>query len=113
MNNINKLNVYYHNRKVGTLALYKNYLAAFEYDREWLMEGFSISPFSLSLKAGVFIPKIDPFDGVFGIFADSMPDGWGRLLVDRFLLSKGINPREIGTLDRLAIVGNESSYSKS
>ncbi len=106
MNNLNKVNVYYHNRKVGTLALYKNYLAAFEYDREWLMEGFSISPFSLPLKAGVFIPKIDPFDGVFGIFSDSMPDGWGRLLVDRFLLSKGINPREIGILDRLAIVGN-------
>lgn len=106
MNNLDKVNVFYHGRKVGTLARYKKYFAAFEYDREWLAEGFSISPFSLPLKAGVFIPKIDPFDGVFGVFADSMPDGWGRLLVDRLLLKRGINPVEISNLDRLAIVGN-------
>lgn len=106
MSRLDKVNVYYHERKVGTLARYKNYLAAFEYDKEWLADGFSISPFSLPLRVGVFIPKLDPFDGVFGIFSDSMPDGWGRLLVDRFLLKQGINPREIGNLDRLAIVGN-------
>lgn len=51
------------------------------------------------------MPKIDPFDGIFGVFADSLPDGWGRLLVDRLIKRNGINPMEIGNLDRLAIVG--------
>ena len=51
------------------------------------------------------MPKIDPFDGIFGVFADSLPDGWGRLLVDRLMKRNGINPMEIGNLDRLAIVG--------
>lgn len=37
-------------RKVGTLALYKGRLVAFEYNEGWLREGFSISPFSLPLK---------------------------------------------------------------
>lgn len=106
MDRLNKVNVFYNGRKVGTLALYQKYLAAFEYDNEWLADGFSISPFSLPLQKGVFIPKRDPFEGVHGIFADCLPDGWGRLLVDRFLLSKGINPNEINTLDRLAIVGS-------
>ena len=106
MNRLNKLEVFYHERSVGTMALYENRLAAFEYDKDWLADGFSISPFSLPLEKKVFMPKIDPFEGIFGVFADSLPDGWGRLLVDRLMKKNGINPYEIGSLDRLAIVGN-------
>ena len=46
-----------------------------------------------------------PFDGLYGVFSDSLPDGWGRLLVDRMLNSQNINPRKINPLSRLAIVG--------
>lgn len=100
------LNVLYHGRKVGTMALYKGRFAAFEYDREWLSDGFSISPFSLPLEQRVFIPRAEPFDGIYGVFADSLPDGWGRLLVDRLMLKNHINPHNAGNLDRLAIVGS-------
>lgn len=67
MNRLNKLEVFYHERLVGTIALYQNRLAAFEYDSNWLANGFSISPFSLPLEKKVFIPKIDPFEGLFGV----------------------------------------------
>lgn len=106
MKEIKKLNVFYHGRKVGTMALYKGKLAAYEYDKEWVADGFSISPFSLPLEQKVFIPKMEPFDGIYGIFADSLPDGWGRLLVDRLMLKNRINPYEVGNLNRLGIVGN-------
>ena len=105
MKKIKSLQVFFNEKKVGTLALMKNNIVAFEYDNEWINNGFSISPFSLPLKKQVFIPKIDPFDGLYGVFSDSLPDGWGRLLVDRMLNSQNINPREISTIDRLAIVG--------
>ena len=105
MKKIKSLQVFFNEKKVGTLALMKNNIVAFEYDNEWINNGFSISPFSLPLKKQVFIPKIDPFDGLYGVFSDSLPDGWGRLLVDRMLNSQNINPREINTIDRLAIVG--------
>lgn len=105
MNRLNKLDIFYHNRPVGTMALYQKRLAAFEYSRDWLADGFSISPFSLPLVKKVFMPKTDPFEGLFGVFADSLPDGWGRLLVDRLMRKKGINPYEIGNMERLAIVG--------
>lgn len=105
MTKICKLNVYYHGENVGTLALHKNRLAAFAYDKKWIENGFSISPYSLPLDNRVFIPKIDPFDGVYGVFSDSLPDGWGRLIVDRLLAQNGINPMQMGNLDRLAIVG--------
>lgn len=92
-------------KKVGTLALYKERLAAFAYDDGWIESGFSISPFSLPLEKKVFIPEWEPFGGIFGIFNDSLPDGWGSLLVDRMLLKNSINPDELSVLDRLAIVG--------
>lgn len=106
MDRIKQLNVFYHENRVGTLALYKDRLAAFEYDKEWLENGFPISPFSLPLEKRTFIPRIDPFGGLFGVFADSLPDGWGRFLVDRLMLKNHIDPAVVGNLNRLAIIGD-------
>ena len=106
MDKINSVEVYYGERLVGKLALYQKMLAAFEYSSDWLMDGFSISPLSLPLEKRVFIPKIDPFDGLFGVFSDSLPDGWGRLLLDRLMKKNGLNPFAVGNLERLAIVGD-------
>lgn len=107
MNDKKLLEVYINQKHVGTLAETKDHLMAFEYSDEWIRSGFSISPASLPLRKGVFVPKkYDPFDGLFGVFADSLPDGWGKLLVDRLLLKNQINPASVSALTRLAIVGN-------
>lgn len=104
MDNFKFLKVYYNDVLVGTLAKTPENLVAFEYDSDWLNNGFSISPLSLPLVKKVFIPKYDPFNGLYGVFNDSLPDGWGRLLVDRFLLKNKVNPAQIDNLNRLAIV---------
>lgn len=104
MDNYKYLKVFYNYILVGTLAKTPDRVVAFEYDSEWLNNGFSISPFSLPLIKKVFIPKYDPFGGLFGVFNDSLPDGWGRLLVDRLFLKNKINPNEIDNLNRLAVV---------
>lgn len=106
MKNYKYLNVFYNDILVGTLAKTPENLIAFEYDDNWLLNGFSISPFSLPLIKKVFIPKHEPFSGLFGVFNDSLPDGWGRLLVDRLFLREKINPVEIDNLNRLAVVEN-------
>lgn len=106
MSKMSELDVFYHDRHVGTLAVTKDKRIAFAYSSSWIADGFSISPLSLPMEKKVFLPKMDPLDGIFGVFADSMPDGWGRLLVDRFLLKHQINPYEVGMLYRLAIVGD-------
>ena len=102
---IASLEVFLEDKPVGTLARDEDGLACFEYDPLWLSEGFSISPLSLPLKAGLFRPKWGPFDGMFGVFSDSLPDGWGRLLVDRTLRARGIAPESVDELSRLALVG--------
>ena len=101
----NTLQVYYDERLVGTLAMTANRTAAFQYSDEWLEHGFSISPFSLPLKKQVFVPTKDYFGGLYGVFADSLPDNWGRLLLDRLIRAHKQAPDELTVLDRLAIVG--------
>ena len=80
------LDVFYHNKLVGTLSMTPgNHKCAFEYSQTWLAEGFSISPLELPLKSGLLLPKTDYFYGNFGIFEDSMPGGYGNYLMNRIL----------------------------
>ncbi len=106
MNNIKSVEVWWNDRLVGRLALTREGLCAFEYSAEQLASGISISPFELPLRSGVFIAKSRPFDGGFGVFDDCLPDGWGLLVLDRYLQKKGINPRSLTILDRLSLVGS-------
>ena len=100
-----KVEVYIGDRKVGTMAETSDHRVAFAYSDEWLENGFAISPFSLPVEQKVFVPSASAFSGLWGVFADSLPDAWGRLLVDRMLQSRGFSPAHISQLERLAIVG--------
>lgn len=106
MNGIKKLDVFYKTCCVGTLAETKDRRIAFEYSKTWLADGFPISPLKLPLENRVYVAKQEPFDGIHGVFADSLPDGWGRLLVDRLLQKNNVDPYQVNPLMRLAIVGN-------
>ena len=103
---IRKIDVYAHQKHVGTLALTKDNEVAFQYSNEWIKEGFSINPFKLPLSNKVFIVKTPHFQGLFGVFADSLPDSFGELLLDRYLKQKGIDIKSMTVLDRLSYVGS-------
>ena len=108
MNKGKVLDVYYKNRHVGTLAEMADRRIAFQYDREWIRTGFPISPISLPLSNEVFVPNErsrERFGGLFGVFADSLPDSWGELLLNRYLSSIGVGKEAVSTLDRLAYIG--------
>lgn len=60
----------------------------------------------MPLEKKVYVPQKVIFAGLFGVFADSLPDAWGRLLLERMLKEKGQNPDDYTILDRMAIVGN-------
>ena len=102
-----KLIVKYHGIVVGTLSLTPdNKLCAFEYDKGWLVDGFSVSPLELPLKPGLFIAKPQPFYGSFGVFEDSLPDGYGRYLLHKILLKEGVDDRQLSSLDRLSFLSD-------
>lgn len=77
----------------------------FEYDKNFLNNGPELSPFKLPLQPGVFEDKERVFDGLPGLFNDSLPGGWGVLLLDRTLKRSGLTLREISPLHRLSLVG--------
>lgn len=106
MNKIEKVEVLIGKLTVGRMALTPEQLCAFEYDGEWLQHGYSISPLELPLEPGVKIARAAPFDGGFGVFDDSLPDGWGLLILDRYLRLHRINPHALTILDRLSLVGS-------
>lgn len=101
---VKRLNVKYNDKLVGYLVDLEDGRTAFQYDEEWVKTGFSISPFSLPLNNKVFINSKMNFGGLYGVFNDSLPDGWGELLVRRMLIKKGINPNDLTPLQKLAIV---------
>lgn len=94
-------------RLVGRLAIHNRQIY-FEYDQFFIKGGLEISPLKLPLKLGVQRFDDGLFEGLSGVFNDSLPDGWGRLLFDRFARSQGILPTDITPLDRLAHIGTHA-----
>lgn len=78
----------------------------FKYYPSFVKSGVEISPIKLKLNNEVNNAGPVPFDGLYGVFADSLPDGWGKLLLERALAAKGVNIEEITMLDRLAYIGS-------
>ena len=98
------LNMYGCRQEVGLLHQDKQRIC-FEYAQEFLKSNIELSPFKLPLKAGVFEEKSNVFDGLWGLFNDSLPDDWGCLLLDRKLRKMGKSYAEITPLDRLSLIG--------
>lgn len=100
------LNAYQNRIFVGILEQRDAIL--FEYAPSFLKLGINLSPFMLPLQAGIFEDKKQTFDGLFGLFNDSLPDGWGCLLLDRYLQKHGLSYYQITPLHRLSIIGAQA-----
>lgn len=101
------LNAYGKRRFVGLLEENRERIF-FEYAPEFIQSGIPLSPFMLPLKAGVMEDAKRTFDGLFGVFNDSLPDGWGCLLLDRKLRQRGLTYTQITPLTRLSMIGRSS-----
>lgn len=77
----------------------------FKYDDEFLAHGLNLSPIRLQFDNSIQIADPDPFHGIYGVFDDSLPDGWGMLLLNRALEKKGLSLNDINILDQLAYIG--------
>lgn len=91
--------------KVGRLARDRQRRILFEYDAAFLGSKLELSPFKLPLRQGVVVGESSALDGLMGVFDDSLPDGWGRLLIDRKAAELDLPASSLSPLDRLALVG--------
>ncbi|WCE32187.1 type II toxin-antitoxin system HipA family toxin [Vibrio sp. SCSIO 43137] len=98
---------------VGTLAENRDG-CYFQYDDGYLAtHSTSLSPFKIKSDTSIQKAPRTPHYGIHGVFADSLPDGWGLYLMDRLFRANGYNPRNISALERLAFVGNNCLGSLS
>jgi serine/threonine-protein kinase HipA len=108
MKHITQLHVLFAGEPVGILA-WRNRQYWFQYDAHWLQHGFDLSPETISFTVEPQLAKLPIFQGLLGIFHDSLPDGWGLLLMDRFFKSQfNWDYHEITPLDRLAYLGQRA-----
>lgn len=111
--NLYKVNVYYRgwgeNWCIGTLAS-NGRQTMFQYSKEALERNIEFSPFKLKLQKNAFTDFPDYQLQLPGLFADSLPDGWGMLLMNRFFKKEfGRDPHEINPLERLAFLGEQTT----
>lgn len=93
---------------IGVLAQNKQGVF-FQYASEYLErfgQASNLSPYKLKMDASLQLAPKLPHFGLHGVFADSLPDGWGRLLQDRVFRQQGLPLAQITAMDRLAFVGN-------
>ena len=97
-------------RRVGAVAVDPAIAAhAFEYDPAWLRRGIELAPLTMPIAGGgtFAFPTLDrdAFKGLPGLLADALPDDFGNQLIDAWMASRGIDKRDVTTLDRLAYMG--------
>ena len=91
----------------GRLA-YRDRRAYFEYAPEFLQYGVNLSPFQLHRTMSLQEAPQTPFNGLHGVFSDSLPDGWGLYLMDRVFRQNRVDLAMITPLERLAYVGTRA-----
>ena len=82
----------------------------FQYDPAFIRAGIQIAPLQMPLRTEIYksihfdLPK-GTFQGLPGVFADSIPDAFGNALIDKWMDEQKIPKSIVSTLDRLAYVG--------
>ena len=96
---------------IGMLAI-SGSKVLFEYDPSWIQKGIELSPIHLPTVRQTFQFETTKLNNALpGLFADSLPDGWGILIMNRLFLKKGVKSHEITPIDRLAYLGNNAMGS--
>lgn len=104
-----EVDAFIYGKKIGTILL-KNGIVYFEYDREFKNSNLEISPLKLPLSiSGVYTNNDDRyFEGLAGVFHDSLPDKFGTKVIERYFESKGIFANELNVIQKLMFVGDKS-----
>ena len=109
------VNVKLWGKEVGSLYWDNETNAAlFDYTPQFIRQGIDISPIIMPLKNykgspyQFFENRNNCFNGLPGLFADSLPDAFGNQIINEWFASKGLPNEEITPLDRLCYVGKRA-----
>ena len=104
-----EVEAFIYDKKIGTILL-KDGRVYFEYDKEFKNSKLEISPLKLPLSLeGVYTNNDEHyFEGLAGVFHDSLPDKFGTKVIERYFESKNIPSYELNVVQKLMFVGDKS-----
>lgn len=82
--------------------------ASFEYDEDFIKSGIELSPLRMPLGKNIYeFPTLsgEPFYGMPGLVADSLPDRFGNAVIEQWLMSMGRALSDFTAVDRLCYTG--------
>ncbi len=104
---MSEIDAYLYDKKIGTLVEH-NGIIYFEYDKSFLDQGLEISPIKFSTTKEMYTNKDHKplYQGMAGVFFDSLPDKHGMAFIDRYFERQGLKTHEITLLHKLAFIGD-------
>ena len=101
--------VYLWGTRIGIIHqdLSKRY-ASFEYDENFVNSRIELSPLRMPLGRNIYeFPTLEgePFYGMPGLVADSLPDRFGNAVIEQWLMSMGKSLSDFTAIDRLCYTG--------
>ncbi|MDF1763708.1 MAG: type II toxin-antitoxin system HipA family toxin [Oleibacter sp.] len=84
-------------------------LGVFEYSPSFLSSNIQLSPIHMPLQAGpMSFPGLrrESYKGLPGLLADALPDAFGNLLIDQWLVAQGRDPKSFNPVERLLYMGS-------
>lgn len=82
--------------------------ASFEYDENFVSSRIELSPIRMPLGKNIYeFPALvgEPFYGMPGLVADSLPDRFGNTVIEQWLMSLGKSLSDFTAIDRLCYTG--------
>jgi len=98
-------------QRIGALAE-DNGVISFEYDPQFIGSGLELSPFEMPLSNRIYthINRDTAFQGLMGIFADSLPDKFGNAIIEQYFRNKsGVQPYALSPIQKLMYVGTRAT----
>lgn len=93
---------------IGYLHQDNNGMIGFQYDEEFLKSNIEISPIKMPLSTVTYsFPNLreDTFHGLPGMIADSLPDKFGNIIINRYLESQGRAADSLSVIEKLCYTG--------
>lgn len=108
MPNVNTVRVKMWGTTVGYLHQDDNGMVGFQYDEEFLKSNIEISPVKMPLSTATYsFPSLreETFHGLPGMVADSLPDKFGNIVINRYLESQGRTADSLSVIEKLCYTG--------
>lgn len=108
MQKVNTVRVKMWGTTVGYLHQDDSGMVGFQYDQEFLKSNIEISPIKMPLSTATYsFPSLreETFHGLPGMVADSLPDKFGNIVINRYLESQGRTADSLSVIEKLCYTG--------